>query len=241
MNETKPLWTENPMEFAQNLTDSRRYILLPRIAEMIKENNYASVLDYGCGEGCLLDNITNKDLEIALFDISNVMVELAVKNASGAGFKSVAPYYAAADIQRRNFECVVLSLVLMTIGNDADHTAVLQNCKDALKPGGELIVALTHPCFRPVKFSTHHTSYSLGQEFDYFSEHAPFDVFISNSKAEKPIQFQDFHHSLGYTLSSLQKAGFRLVEFVELKDSSVEESYYDHPASPYLIMRLSAI
>lgn len=236
-NNKENYWIDSPMEFAQNRIDSRQYILLPEIAKIIKSINANKVLDYGCGEGYLSNNIYNKSVSLGLYDISSEMVELAKKNSIDNNIEEVMAYNDVEEIPQNIYDTVVLSLVLMTIGEDAKYKKVLENCKKALSEDGLLLIGLTHPCFRNAMFSTHHTKYTLGAEFDYFTNNKPFKVFLRTSKSDKFIQFKDFHHSLSYTFSMLNKVGFYVEDMLELKDKSIENSFYNKKYSPYLILK----
>lgn len=235
--ENKNYWLENPLEFAQNRIDSRQYILLPKIASLIEDEKFSSILDYGCGEGFLSNNFKNKQIRLGLFDISEEMVSLAEKQSKNNEISNFISFRNPSDIPAQSFDCVVLSLVLMTIGNDSDYLNVLFNCNKALVKTGSLYIGLTHPCFRNTLFSTHHTNFSLGEEYSYFEESKPFDVFLRTSKSESYIHFQDFHHSLTYTFSKIIEAGFYVDGLIELKDDSVENSFYNKKFSPYLIIK----
>lgn len=231
------IWTDNPMDFAQNRIDSRQYILLPAIAREIKKDGAKSVLDYGCGEGYLFRDVADKSALVGLYDISEYMMGLAAQNVSGMGFKKVSVYRAAEEIPQESFDCVVLSLVLMTIGNDVEYFRVVSDCRRAMKRTGSLIIGITHPCFRQHLFSTHHTKFTLVNEFDYFKNSEPFEVYLRTSKSDRLIEFQDFHHNLSYTFSMLKDAGLYVEDFVELKDQSVEKSYFNRHAAPYIMMK----
>lgn len=230
------IWTDNPLEFAQNRIDSRQYILLPRIGDLINKASVSRILDYGCGEGYLSRSIVDKKAEIGLFDISPEMLELASRNMKNEGFVNLQAFNTPGDIPSEHYEVVVLSLVLMTIGNDADYLAVLGECCRALRSGGSLIIGVTHPCFRRALFSTHHTEYSLGVGFNYFENHRPFDVYLRTSKSDRFLEFADFHHNLSYMFSMFNKVGLRVTNLEELQDRSIEKSYFNQTASPYMLL-----
>lgn len=236
-NKEKNYWINNPLEFAQNRIDSRQYILLPEIAAMIEKEGASKVLDYGCGEGYLSNNFNNKSITLGLFDISSTMVELAKANATKNQIETITTFKHQNEIPVSGFDCVVLSLVLMTIGEDEEYQNILNNCNKALTENGSLYIGITHPCFRQALYSTHHTKFTLGNEFDYFNNNSPFDVFLRTSKSENFIHFEDFHHNLSYTFSMLKKVGFYVEDLIELKDKSVENSFFNKFFSPYSILK----
>lgn len=236
-NNNENYWIDNPLEFAQNRIDSRQYILLPEIADMIEKEGANKILDYGCGEGYLSNNFKNKSITLGLYDISPTMVELAKENATKYEVETITIFNNQREIPENEFDSVVLSLVLMTIGEDEEYKNVLTNCKKALTKNGSLFIGITHPCFRQALYSTHHTKFTLGNEFDYFNNNAPFDVFLRTSKSENFIQFEDFHHNLSYTFSMLKEAGFYVEDLIELKDKSIENSFFNKHYSPYSILK----
>jgi len=236
-NKKENNWVNNPLEFAQNRIDSRQYILLPEIAKLIEKEGANKILDYGCGEGYLSKNFGNKSITLGLFDISSTMVELAKENAIKNQIETVTTFSNLNEIPESGFDCVVLSLVLMTIGEDEEYRNVLYHCKDALTQSGSLFIGITHPCFRSALYSTHHTKFTLGNEFDYFNNNSPFDVFLRTSQSENFIHFEDFHHHLSYTFSMLKNAGFYVEDLIELKDKSIENSFFNKHYSPYLILK----
>lgn len=236
-DKNKNYWIDNPLDFAQDRIDSRQYILLPEIAGMIEKERVTKILDYGCGEGYLSNNFNNKKISLGLFDISPEMVELAKENATRNQIDVVKTFKHYNDITENSFDCVVLSLVLMTINEDEEYLKIIDNCKKALSKEGSLIISLTHPCFRQALFSTHHTKHTLGDAFDYFENNSPFDVFLRTSKSEYFIRFEDFHHNLTYTFTMLKQAGFFVEDLIELKDKSIENSFFNKYFSPYLILK----
>lgn len=229
-------WMDSSQEFAQNRIDSRQYILLPRIGEIIRDFPIKSVLDFGCGEGYLSRFIDNKETRIGLHDISPDMLVLARENLRVAGLHNVEVYRSINQIPSGEFDCVVVSLVLMTISSDNDYLSVLKTCRNSLTSSGKLIIGITHPCFRASLFSTQHTKFTLGHSFDYFAAHEPFEVYLRTSKAETFIKFEDYHHNLSYMFSMFARAGLKVVSLEELKDTSIESSYFNETASPYMII-----
>lgn len=236
-NKKENYWVNNPLEFAQNRIDSRQYILLPEIANLIEKEGANTILDYGCGEGYLSNSFGNKSISLGLFDINPTMVELAKENAIKNQIETITTFNNPNEIPYGCFDSVVLSLVLMTIDEDEEYRNVLHRCKVALAKSGSLFIGITHPCFRQALYSTHHTKFTLGNEFHYFNNNASFDVFLRTSKSEKFIHFEDFHHNLSFTFSMLKDVGLYVEDLLELKDKSIENSFFNKHYSPYLILK----
>jgi SAM-dependent methyltransferase len=170
-------------------------------------------------------------LAIDVYDSSPMMLDI-VQERAGDLIENVLR--TAEEIRSNEYDVVILSMVLVCISDAREYSSVLTHCRRALKSGGILIVAVTHPCFRANRFSNFSTSYSEGESFDYLSEGAPFTVTIKDASPPS-VSFVDFHWSLGFTLNAIAHVGLRLVSTIETKDDPVHTSA-SRLASPYLIL-----
>jgi len=233
------IWINDPLLFPGNEICSRKYVLLPEIAAEIEKFGAKTILDFGCGEGYLANLLNSKEAQIGLFDISPDMTLMAERSFIDMGFKSVTTYSATNHIPRNSWDCVVLSMVLMTLQSHEEHATVLENTTEAMKDEGILLIGISHPCFRPAVFGNFHTDYSLGREFKYMADFDPFEVYLRTSKQVEPLRFTDFHQSLSYTFKSLNSAGLVVEELQELNDFASDGSYYNPYLPPYILMKCS--
>lgn len=223
----------HPDAYSSVINESRKLVLHPLLAELIKQKKGIKLLDYGCGDGSFI-RLLNKNIEVSLFDISNVVLSTAKKK-----LKEYSPtiYYDLASIPKNHFDYVVFSLVIMTIGNKKDIKESLTNIHSLLKPKGEALIAFTHPCFRQQIFSTFQTAYSEDKNFNYFKEGDKFKVHLRDSQSDNSISFYDYHWTLSTTMNLIIEAGLSLTEIIELQDKADKDKFYNSNFSPYMILR----
>jgi ubiquinone/menaquinone biosynthesis C-methylase UbiE len=171
-------------------------------------------------------------VQISLYDNSAKVLKIAEKNINDL---NPSIYSLAKDLPLNHFDCVVLSLVLMTIDNEDEITQVLNNIYQVLIPGGTSLIAVTHPCFREYRFSTFHTSYTK-DNFNYLNNGEPFSVTLQDDLNGNDIAFTDFHWSLSYTINNIIKAKLQIESIHEIKDKSFKSSYENPNFCPYMII-----
>jgi len=224
------IWLFHPELYSSLDNESRKYILHPKLSEYINQSKNIKLLDFGCGDGSFIKNLSN-NLEISLYDISSKALAEAKSNLKDYNIKT---YYELDEIPNNNFDYVILSLVLMTIDNKDDILNVLNKIYSSLSPTGTLLIAITHPCFRNCVYSTFQTDYSKNKNFNYFNEGEKFEVFLRDNK--KTVSFFDFHWTLSTTINLIIESNFRIKKIEELKDKSDIGKYFNSNFSPYMII-----
>ncbi len=228
-------WQDTPFDYASIELESRKTILHPYLLNQLRKGNYKNILDYGCGDGSLFDSWQGNDCEITLYDISIKMLEIA-RNTFKAR-RNVKVIDDIKLIEEKSQDAVVLSLVLMTVESIEIQEDIFRQIKRVKKDDGLLLVAITHPCFRQYAFSTFHTAFSKGREFDYFKEGQQFLVELTDKSNNKTVEFLDYHWSLGTTLNIISNAGFILMHCEELHDEQADGGGCNPYFPPYLILQ----
>lgn len=100
------------------------------------------VLDAGCGSGPLFEDLRAAGAEVAGFDSSPAMVELARRRLGESADLRVADLSEPLPYADGAFDDVVVSLVLHYL---RDWTAPLAELRRVLRPGGRLLLAVNHP------------------------------------------------------------------------------------------------
>lgn len=203
-----------------------------KIADIINESNSEDILDFGCGDGKQIPYINN-DKNIYLYDVNTDAVKTAIKNNPD---RSLQVFETENDIPENKFDILICSLVLMCIDNQNEYLSTLKTFKKVLKTNSELLILVTHPAFREEEFSYYKTIFD--KSFNYFEEGSPFKVLFKN--LEKDNIITDYHWSLSFTINSLLKTGFSLVEFIEMNDSESNSGYINNSFSPYLLLKFKA-
>lgn len=229
------IWILNPDAYSSISNESRKYILHPKIVELINQKDGVKILDYGCGDGSLIQ-LLKSSCEISLFDISNVVLARAKNN-----LKKYKPtiYYDRATIPEAYFDFVVFSLVVMTIPTKKDIKEALTKIQSSINQKGVAIIAITHPCFRQEIFSTFQTAYSKDKKFNYFKESEKFEVLLRDSETNQSTTFNDYHWTLGTILNLISESGLTLKRFIELPDKAENNKYFNPSFSPYIVIECS--
>ena len=224
------VWTLGARDYVSVEHTSRARVLHPAIAEIVSRADGTRLLDYGCGNGNLLSFFDERWV-VDVYDSSTAMREFMREKADSRVEHIID---AAVDIPVRAYDVVVLSLVLVCIGDESEYQEVIHNCYNALRNGGTLVLAEPHPCFRPERFSNYQTSYAEGEPFRYLDGGVPFEITLEDERSPA-ISFVDYHWPLAFTLNALSRMGFRLVETVETPDDPQHPRR--HPFfPPYLIL-----
>ncbi len=227
----KNIWSENAKKFMMLEHTSQKNILHPLLAKLINNENPELMLVFGCGDGRVLKMIKNETI-IDVYDINREMLEFAECNAG----ERIRRYYNdITQAPTNQYDIVLLSMVLVCIGNPKEYYDVLSNINRVKKVTGKVIIAVSHPCFRDRRFSNFSTSYSDKQPFKYLNDGEPFDVTIEDQMPPS-VAFTDFHWSLSFTVNKIIEAGMQIISIIETTDD------LNHPnaniyQSPFLIIK----
>ena len=224
-------WINSPEAYTSISNESKEVILHPFLAEVINSNNFNKILDYGCGDGSLM-KLLKSNTQISLYDNSQKVLDIAKENLANLDpiiFRHIE------DIPNNNFDCIVLSLVLMTISHEKEIASVLRSIYKSLKVNGMSLIAITHPCFREYPFSTFHTSYTKSN-FNYLENGQPFSVTLEDNLNGNDITFTDFHWSLSHTLNMIVKEKLMIESIHEIKDKSFNNGYENPNFCPYMVI-----
>lgn len=228
---TDNIWLQHPQDYTKIENATLKNVVHPIIIDTVQQNGTKYLLDYGCGDGRLLEKIKH-EIEISVFDKSDEMLKLAEKRI---GKRIGKTYNNPAIIPKNYFDCVILSMILVCIDNNKEFKQVLSDTYNTLKTGGIAIIAVTHPCFRQYPFSDYDTSYCHNQKFDYFKEGEPFEVTIVDKNTKKNVTFLDYHWTLSYTVNKLIETGFTIKQLVETKDD-ITSKKFNSLYSPFLVL-----
>lgn len=207
-------WQENH-RFYELENRSVAQSIYPLMNQRLSELQARSVLDFGCGDGRLLEALQGPERELAGFDISPQGRELA-RARLGERAHIFGPPDAIPDA---SYDAVVNSMVLMTLPDKAGLAAALRELALCLRPGGTILSAVTHPCFRGRKFSDFATGWVDGAD-SYFSEGHPFRVTLFDERAGLSVTFDDYHYSVSAYFNAIVDAGLALTALYELPDPS---------------------
>lgn len=226
------IWISDQKKYSRIFNESRKYLLHPKIIKLVNEYKPKKIIDYGCGEGRLIENL-DRNLDISLFDISKNVIEVVKKKFD----KRISNYYKnSKEIPSNKFDLVIFSLVLMTIKNEEEIKNTLNDILRIKTKNGKVIIAITHPCFRQYKFSSFYTEFTNDSLFNYFKEGQKFKVTLKDLSNQKKISFYDYHWSLSKTINLCIDCGLKIVRLLEIKDIEEKPIRKKVYCPPYLII-----
>lgn len=179
------------------------YYERPATLSLMPEVKGKRVLDAGCGPGVYSEWLIERGAEVAAFDASPKMVELAKRRlGSTMDVRQADLSKPLTFLDNLSFDVVLCPLVLDYI---EDWHGVFAEFYRVLRPQGHIVFSVTHPFFdyNYYKSSSYFETELVGVEWRGFES---VRVFMPS-----------FRRSLGATLSPLIEAGFRLEKILEPK------------------------
>jgi ubiquinone/menaquinone biosynthesis C-methylase UbiE len=123
-----------------------RHLVNPTVLRLLGDVAEKRVLDAGCGNGHLTWQIAKLGADVTAVDLSINLLAYARGRAERRG---VSIHLERADLSRlqyddSSFDAVVASMTLQFVERYEDAISEMAR---VLKPGGRLIVSISHPCF----------------------------------------------------------------------------------------------
>ncbi len=124
-----------------------RQVAIPALLNLLEAEAGESVLDIGAGQGVLAPYLQDAGMVYVGVEASPKLVQRARKRHRQARFVQgdARALAGVQGIERAGFDTAVF---LLSIQDMDPLNTVLQNAAWALKPGGRLVILMTHPCFR---------------------------------------------------------------------------------------------
>ncbi len=120
--------------------------LVPAVLDIVcSKGNQIRVLDVGCGEGYLTNQISKRGCEVVGVDISGELIKLAKQKYQNLNFFEVNASMISEKI-RGKFEVIVSNFSVHDM-KEEDFKLFLYEAKKKLNKDGLLVFSLPHPCF----------------------------------------------------------------------------------------------
>jgi hypothetical protein len=220
-------WNKIGVEYSA-VHEARRTTVFSTLLARLNTSRPETLLDYGGGDGLFAVDCASLPIkQITVYDPAPNMVSLARKNC--ASISRIRVVESSSELQAGTFNVVTQTAVWMCLPTEEECLNVLRDVHRLLTSDGEMIAAVTHPCFRDRRFSTYRTDFSLK---NYLNDGIEFGVTISDGSKE--IHVSDTHWSLGAMSRQLKRAGFVMTELLELPDQMTNQDLKS--ASPWLIV-----
>lgn len=195
--------------------DNREEILYPWIRDKIAAERPREVLDFGCGDARFATRLAalNPGLKVTAYDRDPGMRGEARRRIASENAGHVTLCDAPGDGWTGRFDAIAVLGVWMCWRTHDECVETLGLLARSMKPGGVLIAAVTHPCFRDRRFSTYRTDFDAAR---YMENGAAFRVFVG--QPGKEIVIEDYHWNLQAMLDQAREAGLALAEMKEHSD-----------------------
>ena len=182
--------------------DYRNHFLIPKTLELLGNVNGKRLLDVGCGEGGYSRMLAKRGARVTGLDGSPRLIEVAQRQAIAEGLSIeylVRNANAMAGIESESSDIVLATMSLMDV---EDYEGSILEIHRVLKPKGQLIMSITHPCFSaPVSKWERDSAGNLTQfVVDRYFDSGAWESFITD-KFQKPVlrrhrPLQDFINPL---------------------------------------------
>lgn len=196
-------------------------ILVPKLISHLSHFSRGTrVLDVGCGNGYLANQLSSLGFAVDAIDSSPTLVRLAKTYYSAPHFRVLDAEHIST--MKHTYEAVVANL---SIHDMPDLKTVIFEIRNALKPGGLFIFSVPHPCF----FLPSSQKYFHGKQKDLIiKKYKSTRRFIKTLGGK--VRVYHFHHTLETYFSIPLRLGFRLISFQEIFDDDRTSAHFEVPS-----------
>lgn len=197
--------------------------------QIVLDEQPTSVLDYGCGDGLLVEQLSNKGIMVTGYDPDESTI------AKCRGYGSTATYGGTELLDElivgsSQFDVVVCSRVLCTIEDPDEFNAVLRDLRCLVADSGTVVMAFCNP-FHLTTISTELAS-KCPLPTNSYSDTFSYEKAVVPAKTMRT----DVHRSFDAYRQGFRAAGLSVEEILELEGTDTDSLC---PASDNLVFRLS--
>src|SRR5579885_2924879 len=179
--------SDSAAAFGEEGDFARQHLLNPAIFALLGDVTGKQILDAGCGQGYLCRLLARRGASVTGIEPAEGLYRSALQReeAERLGITYLQRDLSTCTAIQNAFDAVIANMVLMDI---PDYTAAMRNCIAALKPGGDFIFSLLHPCFEEPGSAWPHKGYVEVREYlhEYVKEqsfaylfHRPLSSYIN--------------------------------------------------------------
>lgn len=217
-------------QFVDSPSDKlRTELLYPTLWKIMTPLQGKQVLDIGCGNGFFAYHTAQKGAKVDAFD-NAAMVSIARQHFAQTDIKYIThdanvplPYFPDT------YDFIVANLVLMDMEN---IEGVLQEVRRLIKPTGQILLSILHPCFTPpVGKFRRGIKGRINQDLAYFHLKNYFQAPKSTPKQSfgtKIPATNYYHRTLSAYLHLFRQSGLTMIDMFEPKPDDVFIKKYPH-------------
>ncbi len=195
--------------------DYRLLFLMPRTLALLGDVRGRRILDLGCGEGGYARELARRGADVVAVDGSERLVTIARRRAAELPIQHLCRNANQLDgVNDADFDLVLATMSLMDVG---DYPGAIREAHRVLRPGGELVMSITHPCFTPLgaRWLPDRSAYLVDRYFERASE-------PEKITARFRVPVLRHHRPLEDFIAAPLAAGFALTRFEEPKPTPEE-------------------
>jgi ubiquinone/menaquinone biosynthesis C-methylase UbiE len=129
-------------------SEFHRKYAIPFVFDLIEFQGHERTLDVGCGQGVLAPSVARASRRYIGIDISRIMIGKATKRHSKIhNAQFIRSNVADIGIYKKHGPFDV-AIMLLCIQDMPKLRETFQSISAVLKPGGQIVIVMTHPCFR---------------------------------------------------------------------------------------------
>ncbi len=199
-------------------SEYHRETAVPALLALLEPKPGERILDIGAGQGVLAPYLSLSGAHYTGIDASPRLIRIAERRHPGAGrflLGDARDLPAMHELRKGEFDAAVF---LLSIQDMDPLDAVLASAAWALKPGGRVVLLLTHPAFRVPRQSG--WGWDEGRKLHYRrvdSYLTPLAVPMKSLPGKPPsATTRSFHRPLNVYVNSLSNNGLLLERMVEI-------------------------
>ena len=211
----------------ENGDSSHQFIINPIVEKLLGDVSGQTILDGGSGNGYWSRKLSKTANKVAGIDFTSELIAKAKERGVPANVTFEVGNLVNLPFENNVFDIVLLNMVLMDIEN---LDRVVSEIARVTKPGGIIVVSITHPCFENPP-----NTYSLLDETEKPTARIVSKYFESGLVIDKPNQYQHYHHTLSEYFN-LFAQNYLFVEKVEEPNSATIMQPDNSDPSPYFVI-----
>ncbi len=198
------------------------------LADLIAAESPNSVLDYGCGDGRLAEELAGRGIDTVGYDPDASIISRCLEHSSRTAYggRELLEGLLAESVK---FDIVVCGRVLCTIADQMEFDGVLTDLRRLVSESGTAFVAVCNP-FHLATESTELWQKHLPSGYEY-KDTLVYDKTIASTGNTR----REVHRSLPYYRRAFINAGFHVDAAIELDGTDTEDLL---PSSDHLVFRL---
>jgi SAM-dependent methyltransferase len=232
-NQVSRIWDKNAEAWAEAVAEGgdriNEAVGIPALLALAGDLKGLSVLDAGCGEGRSSRHLANRGALVTGIDFSPRMIELARDEEArvplGIDYQ-VGDFARLSGMEDSSFDVAVSVMALM---DAPDLGGALREFSRLLRPGGQLVFLIRHPCFLTRGFdkvndkSGNAIALAISGYFATkpYMERWPFS-FRKGGEATSRREIARFPRTLSDYLNGVLEAGLTLANVVEPRPTEAD-------------------